>query len=83
MPGMPEAISTLAAGGYLDNAGFLKECVTDLDGADIAVVDWVAVQDRQTRTRDDCLSEAMALASTSMEATRRWSTADCPPGARV
>lgn len=83
MPGMPEAIMRLSAGGYLDNETFLSECVYDLDGTDLAIVDWVAVQQLQTRTGDARLHEAMQAANRSQEEARRWSTADCPPGARV
>ena len=83
LPGMPVAIDRLAADGYLDDPRFLQECVTDIDGADVAVIDWIAVQQLQEQLGDDGLAEAMQGASASLDHARRWSVADFPPDARA
>jgi hypothetical protein len=48
---MDQAIALLAAAGYFDDAVFLDDCVVELD-AEIAVIDWVAVDDHLITTND-------------------------------
>jgi hypothetical protein len=87
MPGMPEAIEHLVCGGYLDDDRFVSECVVDMDGADVAYVDWVVVQEMMATsfTHDECqgLAAAMAMAHSSMPDARRWSLAASETGVRL
>lgn len=77
MPGMPEAIAILISGGYLDDERFVAECIVDMDGADVAIVDWAVVQEMMATsfTHDECegLQAAMAAAHDSMPEALRWS----------
>jgi hypothetical protein len=41
--GVTEVIQGLQARGYFRDAGFVRQCVQDLDGADVARIDIVAV----------------------------------------
>jgi hypothetical protein len=44
LPGMDSALDVLEAHGWLDDCSFLKACVCDIDGADLATIDWAAAE---------------------------------------
>lgn len=76
LPGMSDAVMRLVAGGYLDDAVFVRECVVDLDGSDVAVVDWVAARELLTThyagDEVECLRDALRAADVSKDEGRRW-----------
>jgi hypothetical protein len=79
MPGMPDAILRLVAGGYLDDTVFLAACIHDMDGADVAIVDWTSARallaSHYSPDAGKCLQDALQKAHGSLGETDRWTMA--------